>query len=735
MAQAQTPDGVIAEVEAARARIRDDARSALGVTSRADAPPLRETITKSGTGWYTLIALGLLVIVDEFQSYGFLVLGPEISSALGIEKEVLGALQALKILALALATLPMAAYVQRRGKGRGLICFVTAVSWSIMTISTGFVATSWGLAFVMLGDGASTGSVRSVHPSLLVDSYPPDVRMRALSAYQAANYSGLILAPLAVAALTTVFLLTWRGVFMIMGALALVAAIAASRLRDPGFGKFDTSRVRAAVRRGKEREDEEIGSEEVRLRAFEVVRRLFLIPSLRRILTAYAVLGMCLVPLYTYLFFFLDEQWGLGPGGRGLFFAGVAPLSILAVASLAKRGEQLFRQDPAQLIRLASLTLAAAVSLLAVASFMPVFLLMAIAFGSAIALLASLIPMLNTTVLSIVRPGVRPHAAALTQIFLAMVGGFAGLILLSGMERRFGSGAAIATLAFPGIAAALVLRTATKTINADLDRLVDEIVEEEELRSVTMSGTHLPLLACRNVDFSYGRLQVLFGVDFTVDDGEMVALLGTNGAGKSTLLRVVSGLALPNVGSVRLRGADVTYLDPERRFRLGIAQVPSGRAVFPPMSVIDNLRVFGYSLGRDQKAVDRMTDEVFEVFPRLAERREQLASTLSGGEQQMLALARSFVIEPKLLLIDELSLGLAPKVVSELLQVVRRINERGSAVVLVEQSVNVALSLVNHAYFMEKGEIRFDGRASELLERTDLLRSVFLEGATRGIAK
>ncbi|MDX6218573.1 MAG: branched-chain amino acid transport system ATP-binding protein livF, partial [Frankiales bacterium] len=244
-------------------------------------------------------------------------------------------------------------------------------------------------------------------------------------------------------------------------------------------------------------------------------------------------------------------------------------------------------------------------------------------------------------------------------------------------------------------------------------------------------GGHLPMLSCRGVDFSYGQLQVLFDVDFTVDDGEMVALLGTNGAGKSTLLKVVSGIGLPSTGSVRFRGEDITYLDAERRVPLGITQVPGGRAVFGTMDVVENLRAFGYTLGRDRRRVEESVELCFEAFPRLRERRTSLAANLSGGEQQMLGLSKALILQPELLLIDELSLGLAPVIVGQLLDMVRRINEGGTAVVLVEQSVNIALSLVDHAYFMEKGEMRFDGPAAELLARDDLLRAVFLEGASK----
>jgi ABC-type branched-subunit amino acid transport system ATPase component len=212
----------------------------------------------------------------------------------------------------------------------------------------------------------------------------------------------------------------------------------------------------------------------------------------------------------------------------------------------------------------------------------------------------------------------------------------------------------------------------------------------------------------------------------------MVALLGVNGAGKSTLLRCISGIGLPTAGTLRYQGLDITYLAPERRGRLGITQVPGGRAVFAPMTVVENLRSYGFSLGRDKARLDTAIDRCFDAFPRLHERRDQLAGTLSGGEQQMLALSKALILRPRLLLIDELSLGLAPVVVGQLLEMVRTINADGTAIVLVEQSVNIALNLVDHAYFMEKGEVRFDGHSADLLERTDLLRAVFLAGAGAG---
>ena len=235
-------------------------------------------------------------------------------------------------------------------------------------------------------------------------------------------------------------------------------------------------------------------------------------------------------------------------------------------------------------------------------------------------LIAVLTPGLTISFLSIVDARYRPHAAAVIGIFTAC-GSLLGVVFLTGIDRRFGIGGSIVSLVVPGVVGALIIRSARTLIVADLDRMIDEILEDEEMRQVVNSGGHVPMLSCRGVDFSYGQLQVLFDVDFTVDDGEMVALLGTNGAGKSTLLKVISGIGLPSSGTVRHRGRDITYLDAERRVRLGITQIPGGRAVFGPLDVVENLRAFGYTLGRDRKLVDAAIERVLRRVPAPAERR------------------------------------------------------------------------------------------------------------------
>jgi ABC-type branched-subunit amino acid transport system ATPase component len=226
------------------------------------------------------------------------------------------------------------------------------------------------------------------------------------------------------------------------------------------------------------------------------------------------------------------------------------------------------------------------------------------------------------------------------------------------------------------------------------------------------------------VDFSYGRVQVLFDVDLRIETGETVALLGSNGAGKSTLLRVVSGLVQPARGDVLHHGAIITHLRAEQRARRGIVQLIGGAASFRPLTVADNLRAGAYRYGR-REAADRI-GRALELFPVLEERRNTRAGDLSGGQQHMLAFALALMHDPDVLIIDELSLGLAPVVVQQIVDVIRRLREQHLTMLIVEQTVEVALELADRALFMEKGQVRFSGTATELTERPDLLRAAFL---------
>ena len=237
-------------------------------------------------------------------------------------------------------------------------------------------------------------------------------------------------------------------------------------------------------------------------------------------------------------------------------------------------------------------------------------------------------------------------------------------------------------------------------------------------------------LSLRGIEFAYGRMPVLFGVSLDVAPGETLALVGTNGAGKSTLLRVVAGLERPTGGNVEFDGADVTGMPAEQLVTRGLVLVQGGRAPFPDLSVADNIEIQGLTVRR-RAGWPRRREMVLETFPALRRRWSEPAGVLSGGEQQQLVLAKALLLEPKVLCVDELSLGLAPVVVAALLETVHTLRAAGMTLVVVEQSLNIAAQVCDRAVFLEKGQVRFEGRVLDLLERDDIARAVFLGAPSR----
>jgi len=232
------------------------------------------------------------------------------------------------------------------------------------------------------------------------------------------------------------------------------------------------------------------------------------------------------------------------------------------------------------------------------------------------------------------------------------------------------------------------------------------------------------ILEVSNLELYYGDAQALDGVSLAAAEGEIVAIVGSNGAGKSSLIRTIAGIETPRRGAVRFRGRDIGGLPSYRVCELGIGQVPEGRQVFPSMTVRENLEM-GAMLPRARRRLVQTLGEVFELFPRLKEREYQAAGTLSGGEQQMLAIGRCLMGQPELIMFDEPSLGLAPTVVQEVFHTIRRLNARGLTVILVEQNVAVSLKLAQTAYVLENGRIAMHGTGAELLA-DDRVRQAYL---------
>ena len=232
----------------------------------------------------------------------------------------------------------------------------------------------------------------------------------------------------------------------------------------------------------------------------------------------------------------------------------------------------------------------------------------------------------------------------------------------------------------------------------------------------------MPLLELEGVDAHYGRIQALRSVSLRVEEGEVVALIGSNGAGKTTTLRTISGLMHPTNGSIRFDGGEITQTRPSKIVELGISQSPEGRRLFPRMTVVDNLFMGAYTRN-DSAGIASDMDRVYRLFPRLQERRTQIAGTLSGGEQQMLAMGRSLMARPKLLMLDEPSLGLAPILVETIFSIVREINSQGTTVLLVEQNAHKALDVANRAYVLETGVVVQQGTGQELLASEEVQRA------------
>jgi len=223
------------------------------------------------------------------------------------------------------------------------------------------------------------------------------------------------------------------------------------------------------------------------------------------------------------------------------------------------------------------------------------------------------------------------------------------------------------------------------------------------------------LLEVKNLDLFYGEAQALAGVSLEVSKGEIVTIIGSNGAGKSSLIRTIAGLEWPHAGEIRFEGRNISGLEPHQICNIGLGHIPEGRQIFPSLTTMENLAL-GAMLPRARAQAKQTTSEVFTLFPRLAERKKQVAGTLSGGEQQMLAIGRCLMSRPELIMLDEPSLGLAPAVVDALLQAIRAVKQRGVTILLVEQNVALSLEMSERAYVLENGRVILSGPGKELLK-------------------
>ena len=683
----------------------------------ASAPPsLREVVSRSKAGWYPIAVITAFNFVDELDRAAMAVFAPDIRRAFGLSNAALGGIVGLQVTLVIILGIPIGYLGTRVNRAR--LLRVSAAVWGVFSAATGIVRGVGLFVVARLGSGIGKASVEPVGRSLLSDQYPPSAWNRIFALHSAANPAGNIIGPL-LAGLIGLLVAgdgAWRWAFPILSIPTIVALVVAQRLRDP-----DEAR---GVKDDGPTSDLPLG---------QAVSRMMKVPTFYRQLVGIGVFGFALIGVITFSSVLYDEEFGVGEGGRGAIIAFLATASLAGNLVGARIGEKVFNDSPRRAVLLVSASIAAFSTIISIAVFMPTIWLCVAVQWVGLAIIGAggtpLVPIIS----AISPPKLRPLAFAMLGLFVALFGGIIGGAVIGAFADAWGIRAGMALLAPFGIAGGLLMARASQTIEGDIASIEREAADEEAERVRRSSGGTELALRVRGLDFSYGKLQVLFDVDLDVAEGDTVALLGTNGAGKSTVLRAVTGLDLPDRGSVRYFGEDITWTDAESRVKRGLVQVPGGRGTFPSLTVLENLRTGAYTFRRDKARVDKAIEEVFGYFPVLEQRKGQAAGTMSGGEQQMLALGRAFVAAPRLLMIDELSLGLAPVIVEQLLGIVRAFSAQGTTLVLVEQSVNLALTLCDTAYFMERGEVRFSGQSKDLLERGDLLRSVFLEGAQKGL--
>ncbi len=421
-----------------------------------------------------------------------------------------------------------------------------------------------------------------------------------------------------------------------------------------------------------------------------------------------------------------EEAFGLEAYQRGVVAACVEPIQLVGLTIGARIGTRLIARDPALVMRFLALASIVASAFAAGFALAPNVGL-AIVANAGISISLAIVGPGILAVLSLAIPA-RARSVGFSMASIWVIPGLLMLPLIGWIADNVGIRAGMVMMVPIFVVGGLIISSAQSCIGRDIKDSWTSMAARSEVLYERRQG-RAKLLLVRDLEVYYGHLQVLFGVNLEIDEGEIVALLGTNGAGKSTLLKAISGLAEADRGAVVFDGRDVTHAPPSEIARRGVIQMPGGAGVFGSLTVEENLRAGAWTQRNSAAEVEASLRRVHELFPVLSKRLDTPAADLSGGQQQMLALAMSFLCRPRLLMIDELSLGLAPVVVEQLLPILREMAAQGVTIILVEQSVNVALTVAETAYFMEKGQIRFHGPTAELLERPDLLRSVFLEGA------
>ena len=693
--------------------------AATQVTAPAVPPQGRWEAWKArATGGASLFPLGVLFglnVVDELDRAAFGVLTPNIRDHFDLDLAGILTVISLSYLAAFLLAVPIGFYADRLP--RVPIMVVGATMWGLFSITTGMAATIWMLGVSRAGAGLGRAVNDPVHNSLLADYYDIPVRPRVYSIHRYANALGQFLGPLLGGLIA--YYTDWRVPFFVFSVATAVFVILALRLRDPIRGRFERKAVGVS--------DEVAATEEVAPSWAESWRILWQVRSQRRIFMALPFVAIGIIGLVVFSGLYYEEIFGLDERERGFLSAIIeGPAQLVGLLVGIPLATRLMMKGPGHVLKFLA-RVAAAVSVAWVVFALAPTLPVAVVANSAISCgLFLLIPGIFAVMSLAVPAKVRSFGYAVGLLWI--LPGFLMLPMIGAIGDAHGLRTGLLVAAPVFLIGGLIVASGGDFVADDIARVWRTAATLSEVAHLRLQGK-VKLLLARDVSVHYGSVQVLFGVNLEVDEGEVVALLGTNGAGKSTLLKAISGQMQASDGAIIFDGRDMTHTPPDEVAKRGVSQVPGGQGVFTQLTVADNLRLAAWQVNASPEEAKIATERVLDTFPILLQRWKVEAGNLSGGQQQMLTLGMAFIGKPRLLMIDELSLGLSPAVVAQLLEMVRLLKQQGTTIILVEQSVNVALTVADRAYFMEKGEIRFEGPTSELLERPDLLRSVFFASA------
>jgi ABC-type branched-subunit amino acid transport system ATPase component/predicted MFS family arabinose efflux permease len=674
-----------------------------------------------GGGATTFVVLLLLASLDELQTAAITVLAPDMRDTFGVSDGTITFIAASSSAFVVFGAIPMG-WAADRMKRVPIIGW-SSVFFTFMVFLSGLAPNAFAFFWARFGVGIAKANTIPVHSSILADTYPIGIRGRlgaigGGSARLVAVLSPVLVGAVAVAANGPGEVDGWRWAYYLFGIPVALLAIAAFFLKEPPRGQWEKIDVLG---------ESFVEEDPLPVSLDAAFSRLMQIRTIKTVVVGFSALGFGLFTVPVLESLYLEERWNLDPLDRGITITVGGLFAVLGLLYVGPKFDRLWREDPTRSLRMVGICIGVGTLFKPIQYAVPNVPLF-ITFGvPQTVLFIAAFAMVGPLMQSIVPYRLRGSGTALITLYIFFIGAAGGGLISLLFTDAWGPRTTALVLSVPtSILGGWILYRGARHIRHDLSLNVQELLDEQDEEKRRHESGEIPALQVNNLDFCYGPVQVLFDVGFELKKGETLALLGTNGAGKSTLLRVISGLGTPRRGVVRLGGRTITYTSPQLRAALGVHQLPGGKGVFPGMTVHQNLTMGAYIHRRDRDDVTGRIDRVLELFPDLAQRQGQGAASLSGGQRQMLALARVLLHDPEILLIDELSLGLAPTVVQDLLVIIERLQEQGQTIIIVEQSLNVALAVADRAIFLEKGQIRFEGPAQELLERDDLARAVFL---------